>query len=173
MIPEQGSSLGERAARGRDPGGTLVRAAEKALASLGLARDEPARLKIAVQQTLQAPGAARVTVALRGDVSGLLLFSFPWPQAFGVAGAVAQQSFGPGEEELVLDALAELANLIAGYAATEFEREGLEVEIGPPAAGGGGEIRHASSGAAEALRVSLEPAAGGFELALFLNGQRT
>lgn len=114
-------------------------AAQEALDALGLGAVRPPAV-CAIDSTFRASDTSCVAIGLSGDVIGVLVVSFCPPEAAGIAGELAQEPIEAHDEEGIRCAMAELANMIAGYAATEFGEDGLNVYITPPTAITGPEI---------------------------------
>ncbi len=68
-------------------------------------------------------------IGMSGDAVGVVIISFPKPSALKIAGVFAGISFEDADEDFV-DAIGELANMIAGNAKKDLE--GLNISISVP-----------------------------------------
>lgn len=151
-------------------GSIVFGAAQTLLDALGLGAVRPPA-GCAMGSTFRASDASCITIGVSGDVVGVLAVSFSPRRSAGLAGELAQEPIGADDAEGIRCAMAELANLIAGYAATALGEKGLDVCITPPTAITGPEIHLDFPREAENSLASFELVAGTFGLLVSLRAK--
>jgi len=90
---------------------------------------EPSRGKMRVADQPNEQGGLTALISLSGDMRGAVAVTFPVETARSVAQRLAQTEDDIENEELI-DALGEVANMISGCAKAKFD--GMDITIGLP-----------------------------------------
>jgi CheY-specific phosphatase CheX len=94
--------------------------------------DDRPRSKLELATELPPPPGISVSIGVQGELVGRITWNFELPVARQIAATMLARTGVPVEAEACVDAVAELANVIAGNAVGVLAAAGYTVDILPP-----------------------------------------
>lgn len=163
---QSGSASPQPGAKGSEPDAAFLNAFVESVNSVfQMMLDlEPTRQAIQIGKTAQSEPTVTAIIGISGELECVLLLRFPLPTAMAVAGRFIGAEPGSVNEEVV-DAISELANMVAGSAKAKFNTDS-PLELSLPTVVQGDEFWVRTPRKAVWLDVPFTSDAGDFNLSV-------
>jgi len=127
-------------------------------------KSEAKQTGVSVSRTVNDPGDVTAIIGLSGHIRGTVLLSFPTATALAMSSKLFN-SESTGLDDLVLDAVAEMVNIIAGGAKAKLTSDGEEpVKLSLPTVVRGKDYTLGNPGQTKWLTVGFTSGLGPFRL---------